>query len=42
MPFIVLPGGGDAVIIGQTTLGDNLGIDLMAQLKASVMKAHGS
>ena len=41
MPFIVLPGGGDVFIIGQKTLREKLGIDVMAQLKASVLKAHG-
>ena len=41
MPFIVLPGEGDVVIIGQKTLREKLGIDVMAQLKASVLKAHG-
>ena len=41
MPFIVLSGGGDAVIIGQKTLREKLGIDVMAQLKASVLKAQG-
>ena len=41
MPFIVLPGGGDVVIIGQKTLREKLGIDIMAQLKASVLEAHG-
>ena len=44
MPFIVLSGGGDAVIIGQKTLREKLGIDVMAQLKAfvlKVLKAHG-
>ena len=35
MPFMVLPGGGDVVIIGQKTLGEKSGI------KASVLKAHG-
>ena len=40
MPFIVLPGGGDLVIIGQKTLREKLGIDVMAQLDASVLKAH--
>ena len=40
MPFIVLPGGGDVSIIGQKTLSEELGIDVMAQLKASVLKAH--
>ena len=29
------------VIIGQKTLREKLGIDVMAQLKASVLKAHG-
>ena len=41
MPLIVLPGGGDVVIIGQKTLREKLGIDVMAQLKASVLKARG-
>ena len=41
LPFIVLPGGGDVVIIGQKTLREKLGIDVMAQLKASVLKAQG-
>ena len=41
IPFVVLPGGGDVVIIGQQTLREKLGIDVMAQLKASVRKAHG-
>ena len=41
MPFIVLPGGGDVVIIGLKTLREKLGIDVMTQLKASVLKAHG-
>ena len=41
MPFIVLPGGGDVVIIGQKMLREKLGIDVMAQPKASVLKAHG-
>ena len=40
MPFIVLPRGGDVVIIGQKTLGEKLDIDLMAQLKASVLGAQ--
>ena len=34
MPFLVLPGGSDVVIIGQKTMRKNLGIDLMAQFKA--------
>ena len=33
-------GGGDVVIIGQKTLREKLGIDVMAQLKASVLKAQ--
>ena len=41
MPSIVLPGGGDVVIIGQKMLREQLGIDVMAQLKASVLKAQG-
>ena len=41
VPFIVLSGGGDVVIIGQKTLIENLGIDVMARLKASELKAHG-
>ena len=41
MPFIVLPGGGDVVIIGQKTLREKLGIDVMTQLKASALKARG-
>ena len=40
MSFIVLPGGGDVVIIGQKTLGEKLDIDFMDQLKASVLKAQ--
>ena len=40
MPFIVLPGGSDVVIIGQKTLREKLGIDVMAQLKTSVLKAQ--
>ena len=41
MPFIVLPGGDDVVINGQKALREKLGIDVMAQLKAYVLKAHG-
>ena len=41
MPFIVLPEGGDVIIIGQKKLREKLGIDVMAQLKASVLKAQG-
>ena len=41
VPFIVLPGGGDVVIIGQKTLREKFGVDVMAQLKTSVLKACG-
>ena len=41
MAFIVLPGRVDVVIIGQKTLRGKLGIDVMVQLKASVLKAQG-
>ena len=41
MPFIVLAGGGDVVIIGQKTLREKIGIDVVVQLKASVLKAQG-
>ena len=41
LPFIVLPGVGDVVIIGQKTLREKLGIDAMAQLEDSVLKAQG-
>ena len=41
MPFTVLPGRGDVVFTGQKTLREKLGIDVMAQLKASVLKAQG-
>ena len=34
LPFIVLLRGGDVVIVGQKTLRDKFGIDVMAQLKA--------
>ena len=40
MPFIVLPGEGDVVIIGQKTLRTKLDINVMAQPKASVLKAQ--
>ena len=40
MPNIVFPGGGDVVIIGQKTLREKLGIDVMAQLKASVLTSN--
>ena len=39
--FIVLHGGGDVVFIGQKMLREILGIDFMAQLKASVLKVRG-
>ena len=41
MPFIVLPAGGNVIIIGQKTLREKPGIDVMAQLKASVLKVQG-
>ena len=41
MPFFVLPGVGDVVIIEQKMLRKKIGIDTMTQLKASVLKAHG-
>ena len=41
MRSIVLPGGGAVFIIRQKTLGEKLGIDVMAQLKTSLLKAHG-
>ena len=37
----MLPEADDVVIIGQKTLREKLGIDVMPQLKASVRKAHG-
>ena len=40
MPFIVLPGGDD-VVIGLNIPREKRGIDVMAQLKASVLKADG-
>ena len=36
MPFVLLPGGRDVVIIGQKTLREKLGVDVIAQLQASV------
>ena len=41
MPFLVLHGGGDVVIVGQKTIGKDLGIDVTAQFNASVLKANG-
>ena len=41
MAFIMLPGGDDEAIIGQKTLREKLRIDVMPQLKPSVLKAHG-
>ena len=41
MPFVVFPGGGDGVIIGQRTLREKLGIDVMAKLMVSVLKTQG-
>ena len=40
MPFNVLPGGGDVVIIGQNILGEKFGIDVMAQFNASVLNVQ--
>ena len=40
MPFVVLSVGGDADIMGPKTLREKLGIAVMAQLKASVLKAQ--
>ena len=41
MPFIVLLGRGDVVVIRKKTLREKLGIDVMAQLKGPVLKDHG-
>ena len=41
MSFIVLAVGGDVVITGQKTRREKLGIDVMAQHKASALKAQG-
>ena len=41
MPFIVLPGGHNGIFVGQKYSREKFGIDVMAQLKASVLKAHG-
>ena len=41
MPFIVLPRVGDVVIVGQKTLREKLGVDVMVQLRASVLNACG-
>ena len=38
MPLIVLPVGGDVGIIMQKALTENLDIDVMTQLNASVLK----
>ena len=40
MSFIVLPVGDEVVIIWQKTLREILEVDVMAQPKASVLKAH--
>lgn len=40
MPFIVVPGGGAVVIIGQMTFREKLGIDAMAQVMAPVLKSR--
>ena len=41
MPFTVLPGGSDFAIIGHKTPREHFGIDVMVQLKASVLNACG-
>ena len=41
MPIIMLPGESDVISIGQKPLREKLGIDIKAQLKAAVLKAHG-
>lgn len=41
MTCTVLSGGSDVVLIGQKMLKEGLGIDVMAQLKASVLKTCG-
>ena len=40
IPFVVLTRGDDVVIIGQTTLRQTHGIDVMVHRKASVLKAR--
>ena len=40
LTIVVLPGEDDVVIIAQNTLREKLGIDVPAQLKASVLKAQ--
>ena len=40
MQFIVFSGGGDVVIIGQKTMRGKLGIGVLAQLKAFLLKAQ--
>ena len=40
MPFMLLHGGGDVVIIGQKTMREKLNMDVMAQLKAYIPEAH--
>lgn len=37
----MLTGGSDVVSIGQKALTDNPDVDVMAQLKSSVLKEHG-
>ena len=41
MPFVVLPGGGNAIIVGQNTSRNVVGISVMGLLKASVLNAYG-
>ena len=40
MPLIILPGERYVAIIGQKLFREKVGIDVMAQIKASVLKAH--
>ena len=41
MPFIVLSVGGDEVIIGQKTMREKIGIDVIEQLTSYVLNACG-
>ena len=41
VPLIVFVAGEDVVIIAQKAVRDNLGIDVVAKLKASVLNACG-
>ena len=40
MPYIVLPGGSDAAFVEENTLREHTGMDVMAQLKASLLNAR--